>query len=148
VIVLDYTLPRLSGREVPRELERIQPDVQVILEAFSGREAPVMLTGMTLSEALQQFDGVVKDEMGAFAVCCGIPAVMDSDFRRPKIYLHHLRAHRHEGKAGSVDRDRVGNERNQTFGRHRVTQVPQTLSRRASARPILRISSPYSRPEK
>ena len=69
-----------------RELERIQPDVKVIPEAFSGRGASVMLTDMTLSEALQQFDGVVKDVMGAFAVCCGIPVVMDSDFRRPKIY--------------------------------------------------------------
>lgn len=41
---------------------------------------------MTVREALAEFDLVQQDEMGPFAVCCGVPVVMDSADGRPKMY--------------------------------------------------------------
>ena len=38
VVLLDLNLPGMSGREVPGELKRIQPDVKVILTSAYSRE--------------------------------------------------------------------------------------------------------------
>jgi DNA-binding NtrC family response regulator len=47
VVVLDLTLPAMSGEQVFRELRLIQPDVQVILTTAYGREkALTALSGL------------------------------------------------------------------------------------------------------
>ena len=45
LVLLDLTLPAMSGEQVFRELRRIQPDVRVILTTAYGREKALTALG-------------------------------------------------------------------------------------------------------
>jgi DNA-binding NtrC family response regulator len=45
VVLLDVTLPMISGREVLEELRRVQPEVRVILTTAYGRDRAVDAMG-------------------------------------------------------------------------------------------------------
>jgi CheY-like chemotaxis protein len=45
VVLLDVTLPGLSGREIVEELRRIRPDVKVILTSAFSQDRALLLTG-------------------------------------------------------------------------------------------------------
>jgi DNA-binding response OmpR family regulator len=45
VILLDVTIPGMSGREIIEELRRIRPDVKVILTSAFSQDRAVSLTG-------------------------------------------------------------------------------------------------------
>jgi DNA-binding response OmpR family regulator len=45
VVLLDVTIPGLSGREIVEELRRIRPDVKIILTSAFSQDRAVLLTG-------------------------------------------------------------------------------------------------------
>lgn len=55
LVLLDMTMPRMSGEEAFREMRRIRPDVRVVLTSgYNEQEATTRFTGKGLAGFIQK----------------------------------------------------------------------------------------------